>query len=380
MTLQKIKDEFSKYIFLSDYNCLDVSLGASIANRLRGPSLNVYLIGPPSTAKTEVVRIMANHPSNFFLTEVTEHTFFSGALGNYSLVPAKHTAGVRTILMQDFTILLENPSNVRQQIISQMRGIADGFYHRIFGQAINSKKGGPPKRVEIHWEGTMGFIVPTTSAIEDYHQVSNIMGDRFLNYRMPEADDDKSTEYAQNALLNGDEWRLPIQQMVSEFLDQFDNADSIEVGLPKDMARSIRDMGVFVAHARMGVPRDRYHKHITRIPEREGAARLVKLLTKLVQGLLLVQHKTDADDELYKIIIDLVWSNMPRNRAIILKYLWNREPVTVETLAERLRMPSSSTRVFLENLKMCDLVSSNGEKWELSGLCSKLIKNTGILK
>jgi len=45
MTLQQIKDEFAKYIFLSDYNCLDVSLGASIANRLRGPSLNVYLIG-----------------------------------------------------------------------------------------------------------------------------------------------------------------------------------------------------------------------------------------------------------------------------------------------------------------------------------------------
>src|SRR3989304_3761404 len=116
-SLDTIKQEFAKHIYLLSYNIIDICLAASVANRLKGPCLCLYVIGPGSTAKTEALHIMSEHPSNYWITDLTEHTLFSGALGGYSLVPQLYARGVRSILMQDFTLILEKRHDQRQEII-----------------------------------------------------------------------------------------------------------------------------------------------------------------------------------------------------------------------------------------------------------------------
>src|SRR5690606_23528281 len=81
---ENLRETVSRHLFLEDSWVLDVSLATDLAN-LEGTEPQWFLlVNPPSTAKTEMVRLFTKVPYCAWLPEVTDKTFLS------SYVPPKN--------------------------------------------------------------------------------------------------------------------------------------------------------------------------------------------------------------------------------------------------------------------------------------------------
>lgn len=51
----KVREAFSEWLKLENQYIIDVALGVVVANSFEGDSLFLYLVGPPSSGKTEII-------------------------------------------------------------------------------------------------------------------------------------------------------------------------------------------------------------------------------------------------------------------------------------------------------------------------------------
>ena len=54
--IDDVKLTFAEWLRLEDHQVIDVLLGAVIANSLEGDPINLYIVAPPSSGKTEILR------------------------------------------------------------------------------------------------------------------------------------------------------------------------------------------------------------------------------------------------------------------------------------------------------------------------------------
>jgi hypothetical protein len=106
---------------LTDPYVIDVVLGSAAANFLEEDALNLYLIGPSSYGKTEILRSLNGHPSIYPLSSLTPHTLVSGFKEEKpnpqkSLLIRLQQMGVTMVVLKDFTTVLELRSEARQEI------------------------------------------------------------------------------------------------------------------------------------------------------------------------------------------------------------------------------------------------------------------------
>jgi hypothetical protein len=103
------------------YELIDVALAAIVGNRLHGDPLWLFLVAPPSSGKTEVLRALGDVPDVFPLSSLTAQTFASGYErkgGETSLLP-KLTD--KTLIMKDFGTVLTLHRETRAEIFAQLR-------------------------------------------------------------------------------------------------------------------------------------------------------------------------------------------------------------------------------------------------------------------
>jgi hypothetical protein len=104
--LSKVKEAVRPWLFLEDEGIIDVMCATVIANQFRTDPLWMILIGPPSHAKTELLRALDGHPSAYFLSNLTPATLVSGKPKkgpDPSLLPKLND---KTLVMKDFTTIL----------------------------------------------------------------------------------------------------------------------------------------------------------------------------------------------------------------------------------------------------------------------------------
>jgi hypothetical protein len=80
-TLTAVHEAFGRWLELPEANpfeIIDVALAVVIANRMEGDPLWAFLVAPPSSAKTEVIRSLDGTPDVFPLSSLTASTFASG--------------------------------------------------------------------------------------------------------------------------------------------------------------------------------------------------------------------------------------------------------------------------------------------------------------
>lgn len=119
--LQKFKDVCHQWLIIEDDSYIDVIFGAICANQLDTKPIWLYVIGPPSSGKTEVLRACEGHSLIYPLSTLTSHTLVSGKVlepgePDPSLLP-KGPGGMRkhnhtTILFRKFR---RSPRAVRRR-------------------------------------------------------------------------------------------------------------------------------------------------------------------------------------------------------------------------------------------------------------------------
>jgi hypothetical protein len=365
MTLDEIKQYFSKYFLMPDYKVLDVVLGCILANILDGESTNIYIVGPPSSGKTEALRSLSTYGRIYELDELTPNSFISGWKSDktYKGTLAKMTeAGQLVCVIKDFTSILTMRSEYREAIIGQIRGIADGKLSKEFGTGT------------VSWHGKVAFLAAVTPIIDNHHNINQMLGERFLYYRMPNSYD--PMEEARQAQSNsGIEARIreDMSGMVSEFLNQFTKSDtSLEVD--KDINTKILSLACLVAWARTSISRNRTTHSLNYIPEAERPSRIVKQLTQLGAGIATVQGKPMIDNCVYEIMKKIGLDSVPSVRlAMLTKMSGIKDFKTTEEVSQVCRLAVSTTKGYLDDFMELGImdheVSDDGHRWVMADKC-----------
>src|SRR5262249_7946493 len=137
-----------------------------------------FIVAPPSSMKTEVIRSLDDVPDVYPLSSLTAQTFASGFERRgveTSLLPKLDG---KTITMKDFGTVLTMYREKKAEILAQLREIYDGGFVKEFG---NGKR--------FHWAGKVGLLAGVTPIIDREYALNQILGERFILYRVrgPEA-------------------------------------------------------------------------------------------------------------------------------------------------------------------------------------------------
>jgi hypothetical protein len=385
--LDDVKMTFESWIYLKDHSAIDVVLGTVVANtQLEGDPINLYLVAPPSSGKTEILRAVAEHPKVFSLSNLTSTTFISGHKSkdgkNHSLLLKLKDWGKEIIILKDFTTVLELRRESRQEILSQIREISDGYLSKSFG---NDQ--------DITWSGRLAIIAGVTPVIDRHHSLSQILGERFIIYRMGSDDTRRMAVMAQKVAGKEKAMRRELGEMVKDFLQQFKKVKLEDIHISEPIREKLLSLSCFIAEARTGVLRDQYTKEIDFVPEFEGPARLMKQLFGLGCGMAIIQGKKEIDPGIYDILKKIGLDCLPSHRKLIISKMWSKEIRgnywdRTRKISAFLNYPAPTVKLHLEDLMILHLVDRKNEEehegetapylWKLSDHCCDLLLETEL--
>lgn len=364
VTLQEIKDQISKYLYLTDTDMVDVVLATVVANRMPGDSVSLYLVGPSSSAKTEMIMAVSQSSHVEMLSLITPHSLISGYKDkagdkeDHSLLTSLVTADKNILLFKDFTTIISMRREDRAQFMAQLRELADG--------EISAHYGNRPK---IMLKAKFGIIAATTNAIDEFTSGILILGERFLKYRVTAEMTDEIAEAARSTSATKDVLRSETSQLVKIFLSQF---DLIFQDLPvwdDGCWQKVKLLCTFGAHLRTPIIRDEKGFQVSEV-EHEGPGRLTSSICKMAQALALIRMGNVIDLSIYPTIKKIVKDSMPPYRLRIVEMLYESKGcMSLPEISRRLGVDKRTILRYcleLESLKICNRESVPRVKTEVS--------------
>jgi len=388
--LDDVKLTFAGWLDIKTHEVVDVVLGTIIANDFNADPLSLYLIGPPSVGKTEILRALNGHPKVYPISTLTPNTFISGMKGKaVSLLPTLTKDGKTILVVKDFTTILETKADSRAELISQIREIMDGSYKKSFGTGRT-----------VAWEGKLALICGVTPVIDKYHSVNSILGERFINFRLDANQTDRMSEKAFVMAGRETAMRRELQEVTAQFLSQFKDVALNKIHLSEEVRKKLFALTSLIAKRRTGVSRDRYTRTIDYFPQPEGTPRLLKQLWILGAGIAAIQNKDELDEEVFRILLKVGRDCLPNHRDRILQTMFQdslrgMKWETTKGLSRLINCPTTTARLYFEDLMMVRLLDRRiqGEDeegddwktrdtiaylWRLSQECVDLIERCGV--
>ena len=193
--------------------------------------------------------------------------------------------------------------------------------------------------------------------------------------------------------------REQLKEITKQFLQQFNDPQIENISIPEEIENKLISLACFIAQARTGVSRDRYHQTVMAIPEAEGPARLTKQLWTMGAGIAIVQGKKEIDDAVYKILTRIAINSLPRHRNSILKTMFESLIMSsvwehTKAIGKLIATPTETVKRYLEDLWMLGLVARQVEGedddddawktkrvpygWQLSKSAIELIESSEI--
>lgn len=180
--IDEVLETFRKWLYIPDEGSICVPLAAIAANLMEGDPVWAMIVGPPSGGKTEViVAIASSLPYVRLGATLTEAALLSGTPKKQMAAGSKggllrEIGGFGILALKDFTSVLSMNHDARAQLLAALREVFDGSWTRHVGT-----DGGRT----LAWSGKLGLIAGCTAAIDSFHGVMSVMGERFLLYRLP---------------------------------------------------------------------------------------------------------------------------------------------------------------------------------------------------
>lgn len=352
------------------YDLVDVALAVIVANRMEGDPLWLWLVAPPSSGKTEIIRSLSDVPDVFPLSALTAQTFASGFEkkgAETSLLPK--IAG-KTVTMKDFGTVLSLHRETRAEILAQLREIYDGQFSKQWG---NGKS--------FDWSGKVGLLAGVTGIIDREYALGSILGERFLMYRVKGA---PARILAQRAIAQGAMWeqdqRQALRAIVAAFLETL---LPVAPPTPQPILEGIAALAEFTARARSAVFFDHYSKDIDLIPEPEAPGRLAKQFALLARALARVRGEPAVSLATYATVSTVASDTLPATRRVILETVVAQRgaPATTTAIATATDYPTSSARRYLQELAAVRLVTrtpgaqGKADEWTASEALTVLLED-----
>ena len=356
--LTEVKEGIKKWLYLPhpDDLMIDVILATVIANLFNTDPTWTLIIGPPSSAKTEVLRTLDGLPAIHFLSNLTPSTLVSGILpkGQNEDPSLIYKIDGKIIVLKDFTTILSMRSEPQGEILAQFREIYDGQYTKAFG---NGKV--------VNWNGKVGLIGACTPVYDKHYSVIGSLGDRFILYRTETTDKTLSGRQAQRIVGHEEEMREEIKKAVHNFIGQFAGMDNIHLDNDPALNKMIVALACFCAYARCPVERN-YRSEIEYLPMPEGTPRLVKQFMQIGMAMAIIHGKSGIDAEIYEIIKKIGRDLVSTARLKILKYLWDAEAIAdrggwqvTKKVSRKTEIPGTTAKRHLEDRMVVGLLKQD---------------------
>ena len=333
---------------LPDPTHVVATLAAAATRHGEGEPCWLLLVAPPSSGKTEAVRIL-DDAADARLDEVTA----AGLLG-WSKAKTAVPSGVLTrcgpralLTFGDLSSLLATSDRGgRDQVFGLLRRAYDGHVTRDVS---------PPGRTEgttqLSWAGRLTVVACVTGAIDRYAAHADQLGARWVYCRIPDRTLAEKRYAAQLARRGGlAELRKRAREDAAAILGAARTPDTV----PDTLLDAIEDAALVTAWGRAAVPRNGYgRRDIEGVPIIEEPMRLVQQLGALGGSVLaLGLPEAAAVMVTRRVALD----SMPAARYAVLKALATGEVMTTSAVARTAALDRKVARFNLEELAAVGVV------------------------
>lgn len=248
------------------------------------------IIGASSAGKSQYIRPLAKSNPGLFLQidDLTSNTLISGNGENQSLIFKIKRSGI--ISMDDLTVLMSKNSEDRNAILGQLRLIYDGRMTKASG-----KSGGEG----ITWQGHAGFIAGSTPSIYRFFADVADMGERFINYRMKDLDQDKAVDFVMNSGLSSKQMDEAIEDIYGRYFSALMPKVS-EERIPVDPKTQAAIINIAKAGTKLRTPVavDDREYFVSEPVVPEMPFRVMKQLNNLAKAFMVIHHAETGEYEL----------------------------------------------------------------------------------
>lgn len=291
MNRQDLHAELSKVLYIEDFNVVDTILASTLANSQRiGDPVWLTVIGASSAGKSQYIRPLAKSNPGLFLQvdDLTSNTLISGNGANDSLIFKIKESGI--ISMDDLTVLMSKNAEDRNAILGQLRMIYDGSM---------TKASGKSKGEGITWSGHCGFIAGSTPSIYRFFAEVADMGERFINYRMKDMDEDKAVDFVMKSGLSSKEMDAKIMHIYGQYhAALMPKVRDTKIPIDADTQRAIINIAKAGTRLRTPVVTDEREHFVSEFVVPEMPFRVMKQLMNLAKSFMVMHYAETGESVL----------------------------------------------------------------------------------
>jgi DNA primase len=365
MTYEKLCKVIDKWLLLEDKHVIKVFLASLISHFLTSDPLWVLFVAPPSGSKTEILSTASELPFIKMLSDLTPQTFISGMQGKPGSDPSLLLQLTNHVLiMKDFTTVLNMRQDDKQMILAQLREIYDGKYSKAFGTGK-----------EVNWEGRITLLAGVTPYIDTQSNLFQIMGERFILYRIPQPPGHEMAMKAIKTTGNEKQMRKELKEAFAKYFQSIVIPHLSEMEVPEEIQHSLAYLASFIVQARSGIIRDSYRKEIEFIPDTEAPTRLTRQLLTLMQSLAIEEGRRKIEWKDYYMVLKAALDIIPSNRMKHLMALCGKlGRQSTHDVAQTTKYSPSGAGLLLEDLTALNLATvihggqGNTNEYALSAL------------
>lgn len=349
-----------------------------------------WLVGPPGSCKTELLRGLRKHPKTFFLSTATPAAWNSGydpdGSGNDpSLLPQMHK---KVTIIKDFTAASGGDPNTFKQHLGILRDVYDGFSSKGFGTV------GLREHVS-----KFGLIAAMTPALDDMAPDLVALGERFICFRIckhsSETLDSRIAylKHVQRAMSNKAAWRKQLEEAwhstVDTILGALPSVDGISIS--ESQSNAIVFSADLLSRLRCLPSKDG-----ATTPKPEIASRLVNQLTNLNMARAVADGRRELDGTDLDFMRRALRDTLPPDAWLLTRALYGnhntkQEPKHIRTLSKRTHIPVKRLEPLLSHWKRFRVVNSSDSDarqgyvppanalWKLSDDTLRQIDESGIM-
>jgi hypothetical protein len=338
---------FQRWLLLKDDTPVYAVLGTIAANYLEGDPVWFGVIGPPSSAKTEILNATSMLPHVVQAATLTVAGLLSGTPKRQQTAGAKggllqQIGEFGIIVLKDFGSILSMHTETRAEVLAALREIYDGAWTRHIGS-----DGGRT----LSWKGKVGLVFAATEVIDSHYAVIGAMGDRFLLSRLAPTPGQPQFKRALAHL--GGTTKQMRKELAEAIAKLFAGRRPQPQPISNDEANFIGEVISLAVRLRGAVERDRRTREIDAIYGAEGTARIGLALERLLAGLdTLGVDRAKALAIVKRVALDSV----PPLRRRAYECVCKHDPVETADVAIELGLPTNTARRILEDLAAHGLV------------------------